>query len=60
MDYDGKNNIDRFNHLEGSLSQILQENVYLNSQTWIFQLFCSTWKISIYIVLNKKASILKI
>lgn len=32
MDYDGDNNIQRFNHSEGSISQILQGNVYFSSQ----------------------------
>lgn len=39
MDYDGDNNVQRFNHSEGSISQILQGNVYFSSQIRTFQLF---------------------
>lgn len=49
MDYDGENNIQRLNHSEGSLSQILQENFTLILKPEYSQLFCPTWKISIYI-----------
>lgn len=49
MDYDGDNNVQRFNHSEGSISQILQGNVYFSSQIRTFQLFSLAWKTSIYI-----------